>query len=77
MSHIYPRTAAQIRSIAKASGLDHAEFCLDQAETQIGPQPKARAELWRLVDAAYLAEDAACHAASMAALDDDYANAPR
>jgi len=44
-------TPAQIRSIAKASGLAHAEFCLDQAETQVGALPKARAELWRLVDA--------------------------
>ena len=71
----FPRTAAQIRSIAKAAGLAHAEFCLDQAETQIGDQPKARAELWRLMEEARLAAEEEFHNANMTALDADYDSA--
>jgi len=39
-------TAAAVRKIVKASGISHAEFCLEEAESQLGKAKcaEARAE---------------------------------
>jgi len=37
-------TASDVRDIASESGLDHAEFCIGQEESQIGKE--AAAPLW-------------------------------
>lgn len=40
-------TAADVREIAATSGFEHAEFCVEQAESQ-GDASEARAELTRI-----------------------------
>jgi hypothetical protein len=48
-----PLTAAKVREIAKESGLVHAEFCVERAESQFGTGAlkAARKELSRLIRA--------------------------
>lgn len=49
----YSITVADLREIAATAGLRHAEFCIDQMESQDGSEAVAelRAELARLIDA--------------------------
>jgi hypothetical protein len=51
MTTTYRLTAKQVREIAAESGLVHAEFCIEQAESQIGRDrlKDARDELNRLI----------------------------
>jgi hypothetical protein len=51
MTTSYRLTAKQVREIAAQSGLAHAEFCIEQAESQIGTDrlKEARDELNRLI----------------------------
>lgn len=46
----YSLTVSDVREIAAQSGLDHAEFCLEQSEGQLGREAlaEARAEFDRL-----------------------------
>lgn len=48
-----PLTAEQVREIAAESGIGHAEFCVEQDETQFGRDAlrEARAELRRIENA--------------------------
>jgi hypothetical protein len=54
----YKLTAQEIREIVAASGLSHAGFVLEQAESQLGAEnlKEARAEWERLLDEEFLTE---------------------
>lgn len=50
MTNRKPMTAADVREIAAQSGFTHAEFCVEQDESQLGREAlaDARAELRKL-----------------------------
>ena len=54
MASKYEITAEEIRQIAKDHGIPHAEFCLEQSESQLGREAmaEARAALERIMDEA-------------------------
>jgi len=62
MANPYFVSVADVRQIAGTSGLSHAEFCVDQMETQMGSEAcvEQRAEIARLHDAAWQAHVDSC-----------------
>lgn len=52
MAKKYEITVEEIRQIAKDHGIPHAEFCLEQSESQLGREAMkaVRAELNRIMD---------------------------